>query len=292
MSEITAKIVLDSCNTVTGDRLTTIEAHVPKFILAEINTHRCFSRNAASSRAIPAPKIRRQVLRDPVIPVSFGANQRGMQAERELKGIRLAICRRLWLLARYGAIFFHWLCDCLGLHKQIVNRILEPWMWVDVLISSTEWNNFIALRCHKDAQPEFQVLAKLIRDLRINSFPTRLAPGQWHLPYADPLDRINYDLDQLKAVSAARCARVSYLVPEGGYSTPERDLELCRRLKEPPLHASPFEHVAVALPASRRAANFVGWQQWRADFPNESNGDYSRSSKRDRYCLDSSDRGE
>lgn len=275
---ISARIVLDSINSETGDRLTSFAIRTPRFLLPELLTHRSLSRNASSSRAIPAQKLREQVLFNPVVPVQFGRTGRGMQAHGLLTPFKAWLAKKLWLFARYPAMFFHWLLsDLLGLSKQIVNRLIEPWMWSDVLLSSSEWKNFFILRCHKDAQPEFQAIANQMKELYEHNVPNILNPGEWHLPWIQETDRQLYpDIELLKQISAARCARISYLLPDtGAYSNPVRDLELCARLMEPPLHASPFEAIAVALPTSERSANFVGWRQMRSFLPNEANGDYS-----------------
>lgn len=272
---ISAKIVLDSINGTTSDRLTTFVICIPKWLLAELNTHRSLSKNAASSRAIPAKKVRSSVLQNPFIPIHFGRSGKGMQSHGELSQTKTWLVRQAWLAARYPAIFFHWLMgDILGLTKQLVNRILEPWMWANVQITATEWKNFYALRCHKDAQPEFQYVAKLMRRLHEESKPQVLEPGEWHLPWVNTEEKKLLSLDQLKQISAARSARISYQLPEGGISSLERDFKLCNQLKEPPLHASPFEHSAKALDSSLRMGNFIGWMQQRKEFENESGGDY------------------
>jgi len=268
--QIEAEVIADSINTVTGDRLTTVRIYCPKWLLAEINTHRVLSRNFSSSRAIPARKIRKQVLESPVIPVYFGANQKGMQADEELTGWRLAIAKKLWLWARIPAIAFHWMGDRLGLHKQILNRLLEPWMWAEGVLSATEWRNFFKLRCHTDAQPEFRQLAELIRVATEHSKPMNVKPGQWHMPFVD----VGEDsLDILKKISVARCARVSYYLRDGKYSTIGMDSELCDRLSLSG-HWSPFEHVAQACDKRDRHGNYVGWKQYRKFFEEESGGDY------------------
>ena len=47
-----AEVLIDSVNP-AGQRLTTFVLRFPRFVLSEFNTHRMFSRNASSSRAIP-----------------------------------------------------------------------------------------------------------------------------------------------------------------------------------------------------------------------------------------------
>jgi hypothetical protein len=196
----------------------------------------------------------------------------------------------------------------LGAHKQIVNRIIEPWCHINTLVTSTEWANFDALRCHPDAQPEMRALAEASREARLNSTPTRLRPGEWHLPYITEDDRqevywstrhVSYGnnecFDEVEAlqtcikVSVARCARVSYLTHEGKKSTIDEDLALYDRLVgSTPLHASPTEHQAAPdrrLEAYEDLAitpngystwenptqhgNFVGWRQYRKMLPGE-----------------------
>lgn len=272
-SKVSAEVLADSINAATGDRLTTFRVRVPKFLLAEINTHRSLSKNFASSRAIPASKIRHQVLFDPFVPTYFGANQKGMQAKKELTGIRLFLAKQLWLKARLLGCFSHWVGEKIGLHKQLVNRILEPWMWADGVISGTEWNNFFALRCHEDAQPEFRQLAEQIECAHKYSEPKLLQPGEWHLPFTSLWDVL--PLEDLKRVSTARCARVSYLLRENHRSNLDSDIELCNRLMgSNPKHLSPAEHPGMALPTKERIGNYVGWKQYRKFQENESGGDY------------------
>ena len=156
---ISARVVADSISP-SGKRITTFVLTYPRFIHAEFMTHRVFSRNAASSRAIPARKIRASVRREPALPVYWGANQAGMQAEAELKGLKLFFVKLLWLKAMYLMLLFNWLFEKLGLHKQIANRALEPWFNITVVCTSTEWSNFYHLRNHPKAQPEIKALAE------------------------------------------------------------------------------------------------------------------------------------
>lgn len=262
--KISAEILADSINTATGDRLTTLRIVLPRFILAEFNTHRMLSRNFSSSRAVPAATMRSRVLANPVLPASFGSNQPGMQAGHELSGVRKAIARGAWLWARYPACAFHWIGEIAGLHKQVLNRLLEPWLWAEGIVSATEWENLFLLRCHPDAQPEFQVLAIAIRDAIAASTPKQLSPGSWHIPYIT-----EGELETIKRVSAARCARVSYYLRDGKVSSVDADLKLCDRLAgSDPKHLSPFEHQAIALPHSVFSGNFKGWKQYRKELEN------------------------
>lgn len=272
MSQISAWVIADSINP-NCDRLTTFEATFNRYILAELNTHRMLSKNSASSRAIPVSRIIHQVWSDPALPVSWGANQAGMQANSELSGWRRRLARRLFLIARIPAIMAAWMLTKVGLHKQVTNRILEPWMWHTAIISGTEFENFFRLRDHDAAQPEFRVLARRMREAMDESVPTYLDWGDWHLPYIDSADdlerlaRIHHgDVPTVAYVSAARCARVSY-VRQSEKREPVRDIDLAMKLQESG-HWSPFEHVAKACPG--QYGNFTGFEQLRKHFPNES----------------------
>lgn len=277
---IRVRIIADSINP-DGDRLTTIEAIFNRWILAELNTHRMLSRNSASSRAIPVKKIMSQVWHNPAVPVAWGRNQAGMQARSDLTGWRLWLARRLFLFARIPVLIFVWILSKIGLHKQLTNRLLEPWMWHTVVVSATEWDNVWKLRLHSDAQPEFQALARNAKDAINDSTPQKLEWGMWHQPYLHPDDyaaAAAYDglsvatgdsekfVPPLSLVSAARCAAVSY-VRQGDIREIGKDMQLATRLRTSG-HWSPFEHVAVAEPG--RLGNFIGWTQLRKLYPGES----------------------
>lgn len=241
----TAKVILDSLHSNGVDRLTTLECTFPRFILAEVNTHRAFSRNSASSRAIPVAKQIARVRDDPFVPKSWPANRAGMQADEDLNGIDAQSARAGWLQARDDVIFQVEALMNVGVHKQIANRLLEPFMWHTAIISSTEWENFYRQRCSPLAQPQFQELAYAMRDAIQASEPTQLRYGEWHLPYVFDNDRrdVTYPGD-LCVISAARCARVSYLTHDGVRDI-SKDIDLGRKLMEAdPPHASPLEHVA------------------------------------------------
>jgi thymidylate synthase ThyX len=266
---IEAKIIADSL-ALTGlpYRITTFELQYPRFIHGEVMTHRVFSRNAASSRAIPVKKLIQQVRENPAMPVWWGKNQPGMQANEELDEFQKAKARELWLevadaVANYAEEF-----ESIGLHKQVANRILEPFQWMKTLVTATEWANFFILRDHEDAQPEFRVLARKMREARAASVPiqrtTTAGHASWHIPYVSDEERQNYDLQTLLKISTARCARVSYLTHGGDRPRNEEDIVLYNRLVgSNPIHASPTEHQAFAFEFSGMKSNFCGWTQFR-----------------------------
>lgn len=268
-----AKIILDSISP-EGHRLTTMEVTFHRFVLAEFNTHRMFSRNSASSRAIPVKKQIERIRENPAIPVEFGTNQPGMQAGPPLEGHALETAILDWKAAAAQAV--RWAEDLMeqGVHKQVANRLLEPFMWHTVIVTATEWDNFFGLRANPMAQPEIRVAAEMMLDAYKNSTPTRLEYGEWHTPYIQPEEYEEFNLDLRKQVSAARCARVSYLTHDGVRDV-DKDLELFARLTEAsPPHASPLEHVAtpqlLAPPmdgpfaaAPVHLGNLIGWSQLR-----------------------------
>lgn len=263
-----AKIVLDSVNP-AGDRLTTFEISYPRFVHSELMTHRLFSRNSASSRAIPNEKLRKRVEEDPVLPIYWGQNQSGMQAGVELPSKEQLTARMLWLKARDFMLECSEELSKLGVHKQLCNRLLEPWMFITVIVTATEYENFFHLRCDPNAQPEIQKIAYMMRDLYKNSTPHVLVDAQWHTPYIQWEER-DLDMDKKLMLSVARCARVSYLTHNGKRDL-EADYKLFDRLTQNG-HWSPFEHVAQALSTSTRLGNFVGWKQYRKQFSEEHHG--------------------
>ena len=234
-----------------GNRLTTMEVTFPRMVLAEFNTHRMFSRNSASSRAIPVKKQIQRVLDSPFIPTYWGRNQSGMQAEEELTGTAREQAIQEWLIARdYAVEQVQNLLD-LEAHKQLANRLLEPFMWHTVIVTATEWSNFFALRANPMAQPEIRTIAEMMQALYDDSKPQLVKEGEWHLPLIQSNERdgvFEFSEDAQK-ISAARCARVSYLTHDGTRDL-QADLDLYERLVSGG-HMSPLEHVATPLTAKR-----------------------------------------
>jgi len=257
-------VLADSLNPISK-RLTTVVVTYPRFVHAEVMTHRVFSRNTASSRAIPNEKLRQRVIDDPAMPVWWGKNVSGMQAPEELDEASIEKAKACWLNARDAMLEASEQLAKIGLHKQLCNRIIESWMPITAIISATEWDGFFRQRCHKDAQPEMRRAAEVIRDAMAASSPRKLEPGQWHLPLvrngAGGDDQGMALEDQVK-LSVARCARVSYLTHDGRRD-PHADLDLYQRLVTQG-HWSPHEHAAEALGSDKRIGNFSGFMQHRA----------------------------
>lgn len=283
-AKITAKIIADS---IADTRITTMELSYHRYIHSEFMTHRVFSRNASSSRAIPVKTLLEQVRNNPMMPVYWGSNKPGMQAGDELTGSELYAAQSAWLEHARTTVEQVEILDSLHLHKQIANRLLEPFLPIKVVVTSTEWDNFFTLRDHKDAQPEIQELAKQMKIAMANSTPELLKPGQWHLPYLTKNESENMELSKAQKCSAARCARVSYLNHDKSDCTLKNDLSLFSMLAtrpfndgkghtllaDDPVHLSPLEHQATPGDDSEHeqgvthvASSFCVDEYWSGNF--------------------------
>lgn len=266
MTTISATSILASqhtdTDTNTPHRVDTLLLRYPRCIHSKFMTHRVFSRNSASSRAIPVSKLIDDILADPFVPLVWGKNQRGMQSNEECtnpilgnyNGLAEGIDREhAWLLARDDAILWAKRFTVAGYHKQIVNRLLEPWMHITVVVTSTEWDNFFALRDHPDAEPHIAILARAIKVAMASAQVQPLKPEQWHLPFVayDDFFRTEHDhadnIDKAIKLSVARCASTSYKTVEGFDMSLDRAIELHDKLiSSTPIHASPLEHQCYA----------------------------------------------
>jgi hypothetical protein len=294
MSEIKVEVLAHSISHY-GQEIVTYVLEYPRFIHSELMTHRMFSRNAASSRAIPIEKMINLIEENPATPTYWGLNQSGMQAGEEHSDISL--CQANWQANLTEAVESATYLKNLGLHKQIVNRVLEPYQMIKVIVTATELDNFFWLRCHKDAQPEIKVLADKMYNALKESTPQRLSHGEWHLPYVaterDSSGTLIYkvlgevvDLKVARKYSAACCAAVSYRTED---MTLEKAVRIYTQLIESePCHASPVEHQATPIEIKDYvwghdfpegmthidregycwSNNFKGWIQNRALIPN------------------------
>ena len=295
MKLATAVVIADSISD-QGIRITTFQLRYWRAIHAELMTHRVFSRNAGSSRARPSQAIITQVRTDPWGPLHWGANESGMQASTELTFEQIAKAKDEWYKAASSAALNATNLLNMGLHKQIVNRVLEPFTYIDVVVTATDYANWFALRLDEDAQPEIQQLAQAMKDAMDASKPVLLNPGEWHLPYittndyAEAQNHVSYViskdrpetlLDLLKKISAARCARTSYKAFDGKVASIDDDLSLFDKLMSGEIkHSSPTEHQAtpdyinywdgeIEFVSPWLHGNFKGWVQYRKTIPNE-----------------------
>ncbi len=331
MKSVSQPIIIADSISPNGIRLTTWQLQYWRAIHSELMTHRVFSRNAGSSRARPSMTIIDSVSRHPWGPTHWGKNQAGMQAgeetmqpvripthlvsafkvfaetvlryEVELKEPMILVAERehawhfcAWLSGKMAEEFHK-----ADYHKQIVNRITEPYNYIDVLVTATDFNNWYALRDHKDAEPHIRDLAAMMKEEISKREPIFLTHGKWHLPYikeedrsaaieyleknADPLDHVTEFevIELLKRASAARCARVSYKLFDNNNANFDADLKLFQQLMvNQPLHASPAEHQATPdgqynnmgggdeqWKNRHEHGNFRGWRQHRKQLANE-----------------------
>ena len=312
MTTISARMIAHSKHALTGKEIATLLLRYPRWIHAEGRTHRQIdlldgfsinvptpslmeddnlSRNASSSRAIPVNKLIQDVLDDPAEPLYWGKNQKGMQAREELAGSALAHAKTIWRDAMAAAVQEARNLANLDVHKQIVNRLLEPFSHITVVVTATEWSNFLALRDHPDAEPHIAMLARAIKPDFATSKPQELQPDEWHLPFLHPYERSEFEMygdrgiEMAIKVSVARCASTSYKTVDGFDMTIERAIDLHDKLvAATPLHASPCEHQAyadstwtdddgeaceVVYDAPEMHGNFVGWCQYRKTLANE-----------------------
>lgn len=289
-----AQVLAHSVNP-RGNELLTFKLRMPKFILAEFNTHRMLSRNASSSRAIPTSKYLDEARsrENNVTPALWPKNQKGMQADEYLEGDTAKLAAQVWHHAAADAAYHADRLLKIGIHKQIANRIVEPFVHANVVASGTEWLNFFGLRLDRAAQPEMRALAEGMWRAWNESEPKLLHPGEWHLPFVEDVDWSQYPQDlyeggdgfsydeaveEVRKVSVARCARVSYESFEapGTMSWHSKDAELHDFLVANG-HWSPFEHVATPDTITdgtwdhpEEHGNFVGFRQYRKTFTGES----------------------
>lgn len=295
--ETSAKVIAHSVYP-GGPEIVTVQATGRRFILSELNTHRSLNKNSASSRAIPVSKQVQRILEGLAYPEVWASEQRGMQGGDEIHPEDAEYATEQWEKASKSAIKRAVKLHNVGVHKSIVNRLLEPFMWHTVVMTGTAWENFFDQRCSPLAQPEIRVMAEAIRTAIQNSTPQHRNEGEWHLPYVgddketceevaartpDGEAGLSEYYAQLAQISAARCARVSYLTQEGKRDI-AADLDLYEKLvtAQPP-HWSPLEHVAtpwaenrgegvvkypwgtVDFSARPKIGNLLGWRSLRTE---------------------------
>lgn len=279
-SNISAEIVADSRSAVDGTRITTFVIEYPRFILSELNTHRMFSRNSASSRAIPIAKVIENVQANCAMPVAWGANQAGMQAEKECDNTvkvwngyeacwEYMVAPDAWQEASFQAIKYAGALSDAGYHKQIANRLLEPFQMMRTIVTSTDYENFFHLRCHKDADPTIQELARCMKEAyqesELSGKVQTLQVGQWHTPFVDhwgdddggmmyglrvDKDNFHYPIlwlteEEALKVSSSCCAQVSFRKLD---TSLEKAISIYDKLvNSKPVHASALEHCASPI---------------------------------------------
>ncbi len=259
MNTTSAEIIAHS-KAPNGKEIITMRLVYPRYIHGELMTHRVFSRNGSSSRAVPINKLLKEVWTNPVSFDYWGKNKPGMKAKEELTGFKLWLAKLVWLFASKIVCVLAYLLYLSGLHKQNVNRILEPFSWMVTIVTSTEWNNFYTLRDHRDAQPEIRTLAIKMKDCATKSKPRLLQKGEWHLPYVE-FDA-SKDVEQQIRQSVSMVAQVSFRELDSSIERANRIYD--KLINSKPVHSSPTEHQATpADTAECRSNNLIGWIQYR-----------------------------
>jgi len=255
---IAAKVVKDSVGD-SSPRLTTLLLRFPHIILPQVLTHRMLSRSTQSSRAIPFVRLLKSVLADPFFPKEWRYKaDRGMQPGELMSEEDANDAEDEWVGAYSSALLFAERLDTVGAAKEHINRLLEPFSHVNMVVTATDWDNFFELRLDEHSQIEIRELAKAMKEAMDNSKPTHLTNGQWHTPFVDQY------VAGAELLSAARCARTSYLTHEGQEPNVAADLTLAHVLKREK-HMSPFEHVAMSgWGNGDHSGNFQqNWVQYR-----------------------------
>ena len=271
-----ALVIAQTFNHRTKSTITTFQITMPRFVLAQLNKHRILSSNTESNRAVPIAKKDAKLLANPYFPLSWGTNQKGMQSGVPLQGFKHHLANLIWFLSLHSQRIYGNLLHRLGVHKEIVNRLTEPFQLVDIVITGTQWDNFFNLRTNITAQPEIREIALLMKKA-VTEFPDFQITSDdvfLHLPYVHPEEKEKYkdDFLVLFAISSARCARVSYLNHTGN-SNVTADVKLFLRLVKSG-HWSALEHCAIASNQLALFGNFIGWIPVRKLFEGES-GDLS-----------------
>ncbi len=257
--QIKVSVIADSISLYTGSRAITFELEYPRMVHSELMTHRMFSRNSASSRAIPVKTMLEQIRANPAEPVHWGKNQAGMQAKEELDENIKSLVRGYWNAAMTSATYYAEKASEFGAHKQVANRLTEPFQIIKIVLTATERNNWYWLRNHADADPTIAVLAELMFEAEKESTPITLKEGEWHVPYVDRyyicdgndsgLKYFTNDkqvtVEEALRISASMCAQVSYRKSD---DTLEKADKIFKQLIETePCHASPVEHQLKAI---------------------------------------------
>lgn len=280
-TNITAKVVCDSISE-QGNRITTFELEYNRYIHGELLTNRMFSRNCSSSRAIPIKKMIEYTQNNMAMPLYYGSAKSGMQAGEELESTWLP--KLLWKSGFFVSKNIVKAMDKLKLHKQIPNRLLEPWQMIKVVVTATDFDNFFNLRIEGAAQPEIAMLAHKMYQAREDSKPKLLKEGQYHLPYVDSVDYVEGDggygeyendqwyhlngngisLEEAIRISAASCAAQSYRTESMTLEKANKIFDML--VKDKTLHASPFENIATPIHYTNKGMminekNPVTWQK-------------------------------
>lgn len=267
-------ILADSLNVETGDRATTFLLHrFPKCLQAELNTHRALSRSSASSRAVPIKKMIERIKADPYIP-AFTANKPGMSGD-PIDSVKRQMAESIYRAAMDSAISSALWLESEGIHKDMANRLLEPFMRIPIIVTATEWDNFFRLRTAENVQPDFRAVAIEMEQLHAMHSPVEIRTGEWHIPFREadlpsepisshPLEAWMVPTQYCLIFSAARCAWISYASHDGDRSFEKAESTHGKLISDG--HASPLEHQLMAFNKNatpNMTRNFRGFVPYR-----------------------------
>lgn len=157
--------IVEHTTTIHGEEMLSVIGVFPRFILAEVNTHRMLVKNTSSSRAIPLNKMIEAVETNPFIPIEWQKNHKGMQGTEywqpgekyeyppfgnnaDAITMNIGLWKQSLNLMLEQAKYLN--SSVKGnVTKQLCNRLLEPFMWTTMLITGSRqgWENFFKLRC-------------------------------------------------------------------------------------------------------------------------------------------------
>jgi len=261
--KIKTKVIADSYLDYDDVRVTSLLLHIPRIILPEETRHRVYSFSIDSSRARSTETKAASVWKNPFVPQLPLAEHKGMQGYEFLDDETFKKCQTLWYLAMQDMVSYAEEMNSLGLSHQYTNRLLEPFMYIDVLVTGTTWDNYLTLRTAHDAQFEIQVSARQIQNLLKSSKPKQLNLGQFHLPFITEQDELNLSVYEQCLVSVARCARTSYIDPVNSNHSIKANISLAKKLMRD-FHLSPFEHIVQNIHLENNlSGNLCGGAQLR-----------------------------
>lgn len=266
---VTAQILADSVD-IYGNRITSFELVYPRIVHSELMTHRVFSKNSASSRAIPVKRMNEIIREDIARPVHFGQNQSGMQdAGEHFELINGYTPAEWWDLAVLSATKFSDAFDEAGYHKQVCNRLTEAGQHMKVVLTTTCIDNWFNLRNHEAADPTIHMLAVCMLEAFKDSTPRILHKNEWHMPYygdgfwsedKDGRDQLGFTLSEALRISSSCCAQVSYRRLDD--SLEKANDVFARLVESEPVHASPTEHQATPIEVDEEYVHAVGFYEW------------------------------
>lgn len=247
------KVLLDSVNPYTNVRLTTLHCVYPQFIHQQVLTHRMFSRNSSSLRAISFDRASEEF---EIVYPTWTEEKKGMQGNIITDEDKQDLASS-YVDCMYNDVR-HWCkkLESLGVHHQDINNYLRPFQNIHTVITATDFENFFQQRLHESTKPDMQRLAQLIYTALEESKPEE---NCHHAPMLNDLWDSTFSNEQLYLISAARLARISYFKWQ---DDPQKDLELAKKLIENN-HPSPFEHIAFAQQDNEYYGNFKSWKQLR-----------------------------